>query len=441
MARDRDIVDIPDVFKRAFDDEGWDEGGGGGGDDNGGGRGPSPGPRRTWWTNRWVWISLLIVIFLLSFNWIVSTYTEWLWFQAQSFQEIWLTQLGVRISSFLIFFIIAALFLLLNWRFAYRIALRTVSFVPFRPLELPGMRWIIGGIGLFAAFVFASAASAQWEKFLLFINRQEFGVTDPVLGIDLGFYFFQLPVFRFLHGWAIPLIVVTIIGVALIYLSDNWFALQRGRVNTSYPPSVRRHIAILLTIFFLLWAVGYLLDIYELQYSTRGVVFGAGYTDLKAVLPALYIQLALMLVLAIITAVNIFRLSVRPFLIAAGLWLAAAILLGNVYPLLLQRYGVEPNEISREELYIERNIEYTRLGFALDDIDARPFGAVSELTNQDLITNRETLQNVRLWDYRPLQQTYAQLQELRPYYEFSTVDIDRYDIDGQTGRSCWQREN
>ena len=432
MARDRDIVDIPDVFKRAFDDEGWDEGGGGGGDDNGGGRGPSPGPRRTWWTNRWVWISLLIVIFLLSFNWIVSTYTEWLWFQAQSFQEIWLTQLGVRISSFLIFFIIAALFLLLNWRFAYRIALRTVSFVPFRPLELPGMRWIIGGIGLFAAFVFASAASAQWEKFLLFINRQEFGVTDPVLGIDLGFYFFQLPVFRFLHGWAIPLIVVTIIGVALIYLSDNWFALQRGRVNTSYPPSVRRHIAILLTIFFLLWAVGYLLDIYELQYSTRGVVFGAGYTDLKAVLPALYIQLALMLVLAIITAVNIFRLSVRPFLIAAGLWLAAAILLGNVYPLLLQRYGVEPNEISREELYIERNIEYTRLGFALDDIDARPFGAVSELTNQDLITNRETLQNVRLWDYRPLQQTYAQLQELRPYYEFSTVDIDRYDIDGQT---------
>jgi hypothetical protein len=430
MTRDRDIVDIPEVFRRAFDDEGWDkENGNGNGD---GGSGGGRGPIRPWWTSRWIWIAALVVALLLSFNWIITTYTEWLWFDAQSYRNIWLTQLGVRVAAFVIFFIIAAAFLLTNWRIAFNIALKTVSMAPIRPLELPGMSWVVSGLALFAAFVFASAGAAKWEQFLLYFNRQSFGVQDPVFGLDLGFFAFELPVYRFLHGWLIPLTVIAIIGVAIIYLADNWMALQRGRWSMTYSPAIRRHVTILLTFFFLLWASGYLLDIYELQYSTRGVIFGAGYTDLNAALPALYVQLALMVILAIVTAINIIRPAIRPVLVVGGLWLVAALLMGNVYPLLLQRYGVEPNELSRERLYIERNIEFTRFGFALDNVDSRPFGTVTELSNRDLAENADTLQNVRLWDYRPLQQTYAQLQELRPYYEFSSVDVDRYDIEGET---------
>ena len=159
MTRDRDIVDIPEVFRRAFDDEGWDQGGGD--EDGNGGGGPSQGPSRTFWTNRWIWIAVLIVVLLLSFNWIVSTYTELLWFDAQSFRNVWLTQLGVRLVSFLVFFVVAAVILLVNWRIAFNNALKTVSMAPFRPLELPGIKWAITGIGLFAAFIFASAASAR----------------------------------------------------------------------------------------------------------------------------------------------------------------------------------------------------------------------------------------------------------------------------------------
>ena len=140
--------------------------------------------------------------------------------------------------------------LLINWRIAYRIALRSVSPAPFRPLELPGIKWVVNGLALFTAFIFASAGSGQWEQFLLYFNRQDFSLSDPVLGLDLGFYFFQLPVFRFLHSWLIPLTVITVIGVALIYFADNWVALQRGRFNTVYPPAARRHLAILLTFFF-----------------------------------------------------------------------------------------------------------------------------------------------------------------------------------------------
>jgi uncharacterized membrane protein (UPF0182 family) len=196
--------------------------------------------------------------------------------------------------------------------------------------------------------------------------------------------------------------------------------------------SMRRHLAILATIVTLLWALGYWLDIYELMYSTRGVAFGASYTDMNAVLPALYAQLAATVLLAIAAAINIFRPALRPLVITGGLWLVAAVAAGLIYPSVLQRYAVEPNELSKERPYIQHNIDFTRLAFGLDEIDARPFGEVSELTNRDLVENRATLQNVRIWDDRPLQQTYAQLQELRPYYEFSSIDIDRYEIEGET---------
>jgi uncharacterized membrane protein (UPF0182 family) len=136
--------------------------------------------------------------------------------------------------------------------------------------------------------------------------------------------------------------------------------------------------------------------------------------------------------LAIAAGINIFRQSLRPLVITGGLWLVISIALGLVYPSVLQRYVVEPNELSRERPYIQHNIDFTRLAFGLDEIDARPFGEVTELTNRDLLENAATLQNVRIWDDRPLQQTYAQLQELRPYYEFSSIDIDRYEIEGET---------
>jgi hypothetical protein len=288
-------------------------------------------------------------------------------------------------------------------------------------------------MALFLSFIFASAGVSQWEKLLLYPFRQPFGVDDPIFNLDLSFYLFELPVYRFLQGWFTPLLVITLVGVAALYLADNWVVLQRGRwQQPANLPALRRHAAILATLILLFWAGGYVLDIFELLYSPRGVAFGASYTDLQASLPALYAQLALTLLLALVVAINVFRQLIRPLLITGALWLAAIIILGNLYPALLQRYVVEPNELSKERPYIQNNIEFTRLAFGLSGVDARPFGNVVELTNQDLLTNRETLQNARLWDPRPLQQTYAQLQELRPYYEFSSVDIDRYDIDGET---------
>jgi uncharacterized membrane protein (UPF0182 family) len=427
---DRDIVDIPEVFRRAFDEE---EGNGGGSGDDGGRGGNGGGSGKAWWSNRWVWISLLGLGLILSINWIISTYTDWLWFSAQSYQSVWLTQWLVRLGSFVVFFAIGAAILLINWRVAFKTARKTRSVSGLFILELPGVSGLVTGSALFLAFIFAGAAATTWERFLLYYFRRPFGVDDPIFNIDLGFYLFELPVYRFLQGWLTPLLIITLLGVVALYLADNWTALRDGqwRPAVRFAPPLRRHVAILGTVILILFALGFVLDIFELSYSPRGVAFGASYTDLNASLPALYAQLALTIVLIVIAAVNIFRSAVRPLLIAGGLWLVVTILAANVYPAVIQRYAVEPNELNRERPFIQNNLDFTRLAFGLDKIDAREFGEVTELTNLELVENRAALQNARLWDNRLLQQTYAQLQELRPYYEFSPVDIDRYEIDGE----------
>ncbi len=428
----RDIMDIPEAFRRAFEE---DDGGrrDQGGDE--GGRGPGNGrpSGRPWWTNRWLWVSFFFLVFLLSFNWIVTTYTEWLWLTALDYQNVWLTQWSVRLIVFIIFFILGLLILLINWRVAYNNArkVRTVSRI--RILELPGISTLITGTGIFLAFVFASAAGTQWESVLLYLNRQPFGASDPIFNQDVSFYLFELPIYHFLQGWLLPIFIITLMGAAGIYLVDNWSALQRGRwpLPTDLLTPFRRQLAILGTLIFLLMTAGLVLDIFDLLYSPRGVAFGASYTDLNASLPALYAQIALMLLVALTVAYNIFRQSIRLPAIAGGLFVIVTILVGNVYPAILQRYEVEPNEISRERPYIEHNIAFTRNAFGLDKIEVRQFGDVTELTEADLQENDATLRNIRVWDYRPLQQTYTQLQALRPYYEFSSIDIDRYDVNGQ----------
>ncbi len=426
----RDIVDIPEVFRRAFEeDNGWGKGDGDEGGD--GGRGDGGRPGRPWWINRWLWIGVLVVVLLLSLNWIITTYTEWLWFSALSYQTVWVTQWGLRVAIFLVFFIIAVAILVGNWRFAYKHAKWQAAQPQLRLLDLPGVSGLITVTALFLSFIFAAAASAEWQKLLLFYFRSPFGTEDPIFGLDIGFYLFELPLFRFLQGWFNPLFIITLLGVIGIYLADNWTGLRQGRLKVAFPPAMRRHVAILALIVFLLWASGYWLDVYELLYSPQGLFFGAGYADLNAALPALYVQLALMLALAVVAAINIFRPALRPLLVVGGLWLVATIFVATIFPGVLQRYVVEPNELSREHPFIDHNVNFTRLAFGLDKVDARPFGNVTELTNQDLLQNRATLQNVRLWDDRPLQQTYSQLQDLRPYYQFSPIDIDRYEIEGQ----------
>ncbi len=426
----RDTFDIPEVFKRGMEE--WQEGNGGAG--NGGpGRNNRPPngtfPRR--WPGRRVWIIGLILLALLSFNWVVRTYTEWLWFQELGYTQVWLKSWGARAALFVVSFALAAGTLLFNWLYARRRALQAPG-VGVNLLALPGLRGLIVIAALFLAFLFAEGGASQWDAFLRAIYQTPFGMSDPIFERDISFYLFTLPIYRSLFNWLLPLLLLSSLGVLILYALNNLEMAQRGLWQPQLHTSLRRQLAILLALSLVVWAAGYYLRTFELLYDPRGVVVGATYTDLRVRLPALTIQIILTLLFALAVAYNAFRLNLRLPLFAGAALLAAVLLGSNLIPGLVQRYAVEPNELAREQPYIAHNIAYTRLGFGLEGIETQSFAGVAQLTAQDLAAHQAALQNVRVWDYRPLQQTYAQLQELRPYYQFSSVDIDRYTFDDAT---------
>lgn len=426
----RDEYDIPEVFRRAMEEAGWDTSRK---DDEGGQRPPlPPRPEGDGRPNRLIVIAGLVLGAILLVGWLANVYTEWLWFNSVDYQGVWLTQWAARLGIFVFFFGLALLILLLNWLVARRRALRHTP--PFNPkfLQIPHMKWLITGIAAFIAFGFASSIAIYWSDLLRYLHRVPYGLADPIFSRDISFYLFELPLLTLVQQWFVSLLVITLMGVIAIYAANHVPEIQRGTWRPHESKIFRQHVALLAALILALWTVGYLFDLFELVYSSRGVAFGASYTDLNVQVYAIYAQMLFMGLAALAMLLNAFRFDLRPLLITAALWLAATLILGSLVPGFVQRYSVEPNELVRETPYIAHNIAFTRLGFGLDEIETRPYELGAPLTSRDIERNTAIVKNIRLWDYRPLQATYKQLQELRTYYQIGEIDIDRYQIGGES---------
>jgi uncharacterized protein len=431
--RPPEYTDIPEVFRRAMEDEGWRE-------SRQDPPEPPPPPTRPplpekpWWADRRAWLLGLLFLFIFSLDWLIAQYIDWLWFSARHYDAVWLTQLLVQIALLGGSFLVAFVILWWPWRRAYHTAVDiTIPQTSLSPLQaIPAFPTLLVGIALFLAFSFASTAASQWDTLLLYFNRVHYGMADPIFGQDVSFYLFNLPLYNFIQGWFAPLILFALLGVVAIYTLALLPRFQMGQLRPQdIPQGLRQSVASLSGLFFLLWGIGYWLETYGLLFSPLGIVYGAGYADVNASLWALYVQMGVVFLLALTLFYNVYRFDWRPVVAMGIIWLAAGILLGGLYPAVLQRFVVEPTELTRETPYIRSNIEFTRAAFGIDNVDVRPFGTVGELTEQHILDNEVALRNVRLWDYRPLLQTYRQLQELRPYYEFNDVDVDRYTINGE----------
>jgi uncharacterized membrane protein (UPF0182 family) len=425
----QDDFDIPEVFRRAMEEAGWrteqDEGGRGRPP-----RRPFPLPPRTPRYVRTLIIVILVLLFIFSLGSLATFYTDLLWFDHLGYRDMFVKRLSVRAVVFIVTFLVAAGILLFNWLLARRRAARAQADLP-QFMRSGVARAILVGAALFLAFLLASAAAGQWEEILLLLNSRPFNVADPIFGRDVGFYVFRLPVWQFFQGWLLTTLLIALIGILPIYAAPHLDDLQRGSWSALQATDFRRHASLLGGLLLLVWAGGYALDMFGLLFSSRGVAYGASYTDLRAGLWALRLQLVFMLLTALALFYNAFRPNLRLPLITGSLWLASTLIIGGLLPGILQRYVVEPNELTLETPYIQSNIDFTRRAFGLDKIESRQFGTVEDLSPEDLLENEDILRNVRLWDYRPLQQTYQQLQGLRPYYAFNDVDIDRYEIDGE----------
>ncbi|MBI2765104.1 MAG: UPF0182 family protein [Chloroflexi bacterium] len=310
-------------------------------------------------------------------------------------------------------------------------------------LHSPGTRRGIlaaaGFVLLLIAVLFGSAAAGRWNEILLFSNAQSFGRTDPQFGRDLSFYVFKLPVYQSFLDWILGVLVVSTIAAALVYFLRAILygfrinaprPIMRHIFDIEAPRWIKLHASILVLGFLAVFVAGYYFDRFALVYSTRGVDVGAFYTDIHASLPLLYVQMGVASLAAILVLIGLFRGGIALPGVAVVAWIAVSI--GSaIYPAFVQRFIVQPNELTREEPYLARNIEMTRWAYGLDQVDVREFAANASATAEEVDDNQETIANTRLWDPDPLRAGLSQLQTIRPLFEFNDVDVDRYTIDGK----------
>ncbi|MFQ5851301.1 MAG: UPF0182 family protein [Candidatus Binatia bacterium] len=380
-------------------------------------------------------VFLAIFVFVLLLGQAVSLYTDLLWFYEVGFVQVFTKTLTIKVSLAFVFGGLFFLLLYINLRLAARLPSgvrflenQMIADLPSPQTIDPLVRRLLLPAAVLLGVLAAPQAAAQWRPVLLFFNAVPFGIEDPLFNRDISFYVFRLPALEALYNWL--LLILALVFVATTFVYFLYRGLQYSEEGLFFTERARTQLFVLLASLLLVQAVGYRLDAFKLLYSPTGVAFGASYTDIHANLPALWILVFLAMVAAGLCLFQIVRPGFRYLFTGLGA-LALVHLVGlYLYPLFLQHFRVVPNELVAETPYIKRNIRFTRFGYGLDRVEAKEFPAEEQLTASDLRRNDLTVKNIRLWEHRPLLATYAQLQQIRTYYEFVDVDNDRYLIDG-----------
>ncbi len=379
--------------------------------------------------NKKILIPMLLFVIFIILSVGKGLYSEWLWFNSLSYGSVYVTILKTKV---LLFFAAAAIFAAIflgNLVLATRLSPKGKTVLwPWALLEgeLASLKVaMIMGIA-FLCFIFGMVAQGNWELVLRFFNQQNFGSVDPVFHKEVSFYVFSLPFLQLLKGWIQGAFVVTVLGSGAIY----FLGYMGQRMKFDYARSVLVHACSLVAIVLGTFAWGYWLDIWDLVFSERGVAFGASYTDIHAQLPAQWILIGAVLVFTVILIVAFTTRRRRLLTYGIAIWIVVSIVTAGIFPSLMQRLQVQPNEFALEKPYIQYNIQATRDAFALNRIEEQSFPAEEMPTNLDIINNKITINNIRLWDHRTLIDTYNQIQAIRLYYDFNDVDVDRYYMDG-----------
>jgi len=383
----------------------------------------------------------LAVLGILWFQF-VGIYVDWLWYGEVGFREVFTTQALSRAILFLIAglgaggLVFGSLYMAYKSRPVFVPTNEVDPLSPYRTIVTTRPKLFAFGISGIIALICGLSAQSDWTVVQLWLNGGDFGTSDPQFGNDVGFYVFTLPMIQLVLGWLFVIIAVCFIAVAVVqYLFGGIRLSGPGRKITS---QATLQLSLLVAAFVLLKAVQYWYDRYELLFSNRGVTFtGASYTDINAVLPAKLILMLIAAICAIGFVVGAFTRSIKLPAIALGLLVLSSVLIGGVWPLVLQQVVVNPNGINREPEYIARNIEATRAAYQIQDqpdqvtyveYDGQLQGDPTEIVN-----DTDTVPNARLLDPNVLSPTFTQQQQLRNFYGFpDQLAMDRYTVDGVT---------
>ena len=384
---------------------------------------PRP-PRRFWIGAGLFGLAVLIFIFASPIVWF---FTELQWYDSLGFKDVFTTRVALQAALFIGSFALAFAYLVVNVVIALRFrsgpSLRAVG------IKRSSIRSASGGAALGAAalvaLVLSGGAGTQWQSLALFQHATPTGVTDPVLGQDVSFYLLTLPFLHSVVNWALGLGFLTPLLIGIIYAwRGDTFDLNLG-------PLAIAHLSALLAAFALVLAAWMWIGRYDLLYAhNSGVVWGAAYTDVNARLPIVTFQSGAAIVLAGALLVNIWLRRLWLPLSAAGVWVAL-LLIGQVYPAVVQSFLVTPNAQTYELPYISREISGTRAAYGLSNVTVSTFTGDQPLTLANVQNDQVTINNLRLWDFAPLKDTYEQQQTIRTYYTFNDINIDRYTVNNK----------
>ena len=382
-------------------------------------------------------VLVVLAVILLLGGVGVSLYTDLLWFRSVDYTTVFTTVLTTKLLLFVLFGLLMAVLVGANVAVAYRVR------PPFRPMSPEQQNLeryrvavepflkpvLIGGAGVFGLFAGLSAA-ARWQTWLLWRNGTSFGQSDAQFGRDISYFAFTYPFQRFVLGFLLTAVVLSLLAAAATHYLFGGLRLQT--VGEKVSPAARAHLSVLLGLVVLLKAFAYYLDRYGLAFSDRGYVQGPSFTDVNAVLPAKNILIGIAVICALLFFANI---VVRNILLPAGalaLLVVSAVVIGGVYPAYTQQFRVKPNEVQREAEFIGRNIEATRQAYGIDDAVITPYAASQDADPAVLRQQASTVDTARLLDPARLAPTFEQLQRLTFYFGVNRqLDIDRYEVDGE----------
>jgi hypothetical protein len=379
-------------------------------------------------------IVVVVAVVYLVLTALGTLWTDFLWFDSIGYADVWQRRWGMSIFLGALGIAVAFLILWVSLRLVDRFSPRWAPFdlseeeeliERFREWMEPRVRQVRFWVTSFLAVLLGLTVASWRDDVFLFMNAQEFGIADPVFGLDVGFYIFRLPLWSTMTDWLFNALVLATLLIVVSHYFNGGIRFNGRRFTVARGP--KTHLSVMLALIALVRAVVYRLDMFELMLSDRGTTFfGPGYTDIIARLPAYRLLILVALVAAVLFIVNIFRQGWTLAAVAVGSWIVVAVAASAIYPAIVQRIQVVPNAFVKETEYLQNNLEFTRAAWGLDQVEVQPFGAADDITAADIEANQLTIDNLRIWAPSVLPRTYQNFQELRTYYNLGVVDTDRY---------------
>ncbi len=391
-----------------------------------------PNPRVIKAFGAFILFLVLLGIVSKASGWLV----DWLWMVELGYSPLFLRLIWIKLLLFAVAFAFVFLYLWINLKLAA--GRQKGGFIQYQAEDMADVYEFRRGarpagiiaiaIAVIPALIFGLGFSSAWDTFLRYLWGGPFGRVDPLFGHDIAFYMFSLPAYGAIQG---SLSGLTFLAIPITFA--GYFLYRQIRLSPESLKNARMfiHLSVLFVIFLIVWGAGHYLSIFGLLYEKRGAVFGAGYTDYHMVRIGLWIMMGATALLAALVLWNLKRRAIKVILAGAGGYIVLMVIVLGILPAVIQSYVVQPNELSLEKPFLEHNIALTRQAYQLDRVEERPFAALDDLSAAAVARNSDTLKNVRLWDWRPVLQTFRQTQEMRLYYRFYQVDVDRYHLPGE----------